>query len=78
MEGGARLTAKLGMVVGALVLVILLAGLFGGDKSVHDLGNHLYTAVHWIGHWLGKMGHWIGETWQSFFGHDKKSAAAGI
>jgi hypothetical protein len=70
--------AKLGYFVVALVALILLAGLFGGDKSVHDLGEHLYTAVHWIGHWLGKTGHWIGETWQSFFGHDKKSAAAGV
>jgi hypothetical protein len=72
------MAAKAGYAVGGLLLVILLAGIFGGDKSVHQLGDSLYTAVHWIGHWLGKTGHWIGETWQSFFGHGKKSAAAGI
>jgi hypothetical protein len=72
------MAAKLGMGVGLLVLIILLAGIFGGDKSVHQFGDALYTAVHWVGEWLGKTGHWIGETWQSFFGHDKKSAAAGL
>jgi hypothetical protein len=72
------MAAKASMAVGLLVLIILLAGIFGGDKSVHDFGGALYTAVHWVGEWLGKIGHWIGETWQSFFGHDKKSAAAGL
>jgi hypothetical protein len=72
------MAAKLGMGVGLLVLIILLAGIFGGDKSVHQFGDSLYTAVHWIGEWIGKIGHWIGETWQSFFGHDKKSAAASL
>jgi hypothetical protein len=72
------MAAKTGMFVGGLVLIVLLAGIFGGDKSVHGLGDALYTAVHWLGHWLNKTGHWLGEAWQSFFGHDKKSAAAGI
>jgi uncharacterized membrane protein (DUF441 family) len=72
------MAAKLGMFVGLLVLIILLAGIFGGDKSVHDFGNALYNATHWLGHWIGKVGHWIGETWSSFFGHDKKSAAASL
>lgn len=72
------MAAKLGYFVGALVLIVLLAGIFGGDKSVHDFGNSLYTATHWLGHWIGKMGHWIGETWQSFFNHDKSKNAAGI
>jgi hypothetical protein len=72
------MAAKATMAVGLLVLIILLAGIFGGDKSVHDFGNALYTAVHWVGQWLGKIGHWVGETWQSFFSHDKKSAAAGL
>jgi hypothetical protein len=72
------MAAKASMAVGLLVLIILLAGIFGGDKSVHDFGDALYTAVHWVGEWLGKIGHWIGETWQSFFGHDQKSAAADL
>ena len=72
------MAVKAGMAVGVLVLIILLAGIFGGDKSVHDFGDALYTSVHWVGKWLGKIGHWIGETWQSFFGHGKKSAAAGL
>jgi hypothetical protein len=72
------LAAKLGMFVGVLVLIVLLAGIFGGDKSVHQFGDALATAVHWVGHWLGKIGHWIGETWTSFFDKDKKSAALGI
>lgn len=70
------MAAKAGMAVGGLVLIVLLAGIFGGDKSVHGLGNDLYTVVHWLGHWLGKTGHWVGETWKSYFGnHPKKSAA---
>ncbi len=72
------MAAKLGMAAGVLLLVVLLAGIFGGDKSVHDLGDALSTAVHWVGHWLGKIGHWIGETWQSFFDKDDKSSALGI
>ena len=72
------MAVKLGYFVGALVLIVLLAGIFGGDKSVHDFGNALYTSVHWLGHWVGKIGHWIGETWTSYFGHKDKTAAAGI
>lgn len=72
------MAAKAGLAVGGLLLIVLLAGIFGGDKSVHDLGNDLYSAAHWLGHWLGKIGHWIGETWQSFFGSSHKQAAAGL
>lgn len=70
------MAAKAGYLVAGLVVIVLLAGIFGGDKSVHDFGNALYTSVHWIGHWLGKIGHWIGETWTSYFGHDKKKTSA--
>ena len=45
---------------------------------MHDFGDALYNAAHWVRHWLGKLGHWIGETWHSFFGHEKKSTAAGL
>jgi hypothetical protein len=72
------LAAKAGILVGGLLLIVLLAGIFGGDKSVHDFGNALYTAAHWVGHWLGKIGHWIGETWQSFFGSSHKKTSAGL
>ena len=72
------MAAKAGVFVGGLLLIVLLAGIFGGDKSVHGFGNDLYTAVHWVGHWLGKLGHWIGETWKSFFGHTSQKSAAGL
>jgi hypothetical protein len=65
--------AKAGYFVGGLLVIVLLAGIFGGDKGVHDFGNFLYDAVHWIGHWLGKLGHWIGDTWDSYFGSDNKA-----
>jgi hypothetical protein len=70
------MAAKAVFAVGALVAIVLLAGILGGDASVHTFGNDLYTFVHWLGHWIGKIGHWIGETWQSYFGHTKKSANA--
>ncbi len=74
--GGSQLAAKAVFAVGALVAIVLLAGILGGDSSVHTFGNDLYTFVHWTGHWIGKIGHWIGETWQSYFGHDKKATTA--
>jgi hypothetical protein len=76
VEGGSQLAAKAVFAVGALVAIVLLAGILGGDASVHTFGNDLYTFVHWLGHWIGKIGHWIGETWQSYFGHEKKSTSA--
>jgi hypothetical protein len=74
--GGSQLAAKAVFAVGALVAIVLLAGILGGDASVHTFGNDLYSFVHWLGHWIGKIGHWIGETWQSYFGHTKKSTTA--
>ena len=74
--GGSQLAAKAVLAVGGLVAIVLLAGIFGGDGSVHTFGNDLYTFVHWLGHWIGKIGHWIGETWQSYFGHTKKPTTA--
>ncbi len=70
------MAAKAVLAVGALVAIVLLAGILGGDASVHTLGNDLYGFVHWLGHWIGKIGHWIGQTWQSYFGHTKKPANA--
>jgi hypothetical protein len=64
--------AKLGWFVGGILAVVLLAGVFGGEKGVQDFGSFLSDAVHWIGHWLGNLGHWIGETWKSYFGENKK------
>jgi hypothetical protein len=74
--GGSQLAAKAVLAVGGLVAIVLLAGIFGGDASVHNFGHDLYGLVHWLGHWIGKIGHWIGETWQSYFGHDKKATTA--
>ncbi len=74
--GASHLAAKAGWAVGGLLAIVLLAGIFGGDASVHTFGSDLYTFVHWLGKWAGKIGHWIGETWQSYFGHAKKSANA--
>ncbi len=72
------MAAKAGLAVGGLLLVVLLAGIFGGDKGVHDFGDALYSAVHWVGHWLGRIGHWIAETWTQFFGHtEAKNKALG-
>ncbi len=70
------MAAKAGWAVGALLALVLFVGIFGGDASVHKLGDDLYGFVHWLGHWMGKAGHWIGETWQSYFGHTKKSSNA--
>ncbi len=34
---------------GALVAIVLLAGIFGGDVSVDTFGSDLTTLVHWLG-----------------------------